>query len=109
MIPPYRLCNQCHAEGRETRIGTKDAPLITVSVGLVEDGLSYDAVLPRFAWKLWTRYHADRDQLEPVPAKVELCPTCAVALVADSGALAVVSQADYLSERRALSSPLTPT
>lgn len=100
MIPRFRFCNGCLVEGREERIGTSDAPLVSITVGLLQDGLAYDARLPRFAWALWTRYRPESNELEPVPLRHEFCAACLAGMLAQSGALDVLTQAEYVAEVR---------
>lgn len=107
MIPPFRLCSNCMKDGKEQRIGTSDAPLIAITVGIVTDGLSYDARLPRWAWKLWTRFRPDTlaadgeaGELESIPVKHELCVSCATKMLTDPRAHDILSQTEFLEERR---------
>lgn len=102
MIPQYRLCQYCHDRGLEHRIGTPDEPVIGITVGLMKDGLAAAATLPRWLWRLWSKYNGQADQLEQVPLKFEFGAECLDKLIHETpGEADVVTQEDYCSERRA--------
>lgn len=105
MIPRYRVCDHCEDE---CHIGTSEKPLVQIVIGVLENGLSYDAKLPRWAWRLWTRFRADTisaedglpGELEPVPVKHELCVGCVSKLLKAKGAHDVIVQREYRKEAR---------
>src|SRR4051812_8580690 len=107
-VPKYRLCNDCLAQGKETRVGTIDSPLVQITVGVFDEGLSYDARLPRWLWDLWTKFEelvVGRDggvgDLAPVPIKHELCVDCLQARLQAPGALDFLAQKERVAEHRA--------
>lgn len=108
MIPRYRVCDACSKQGVEKRIGTADAPMVQITVGVIDGGLSYDATLPRWAWRLWTKFDARNKsgddgqpgELEPVPIRHELCQGCAEAMLTQPDAHQVQTQRQFRNERR---------
>lgn len=107
-IPKFRLCDHCESRGVEERIGTADAPMVQITIGVLDGGLSYDARLPRWAWALWTRFQAGQKsgddgvagELEPVPLKWHLCRECAQAMLTAPDAHEVISQRQRRDECR---------
>lgn len=107
-IPRFRICDRCSADGVEKRIGTADAPMVQITVGVIDGGLSYDATLPRWAWRLWTKFDAKNKsgddgqpgELEPVPIRHELCQECAEEMLTAPDAHQPQTQRQYRDERR---------
>lgn len=108
MNAKFRVCDDCAADGKEERIGTSDAPIVELGIGLMVDGLSTDAVLPRWAWQIWTRLNvqsidpADGQPgvLVPLPRRHELCAECASSRLSVVGAHDVITQREYRDECR---------
>lgn len=108
MLPLFRVCDACARNGVETRIGTADSPMVQVNVAVLGGALSYDAQLPRWAWKGFTRFdprnRAQDDQqpgaLESTAMRQELCVACAEAMLTASDAHEIQTQRQHRDEKR---------